>query len=82
MREAAVSGNIAYLIAGERGIVAVDLEDMAGSVSAFDPRTFLKAARAATAEICRDRYEAFGAAGMASRIRPIPVADMARMYAS
>ncbi len=46
----------------------------------FDPRAFLKAARAAAADICRSRYEAFGAAGMASRIEPIPLAEMAERY--
>jgi fructose-bisphosphate aldolase, class II len=49
---------------------------------AFDPRFFLKAARAATAEICAARFEAFGAAGNASRITPIPLTTMAESYAS
>ncbi len=50
--------------------------------SAFDPRFFLKAARAATAALCAERYEQFGAAGNASRIVAIPLADMAARYAS
>ncbi|MDO8963913.1 MAG: class II fructose-bisphosphate aldolase [Coriobacteriia bacterium] len=50
--------------------------------SLFDPRAFLAAARAATREMCADRYEAFGAAGMADRIRPIPLETMAERYRS
>jgi len=34
----------------------------------FDPRKFYKEAQKAMAGICKDRYEAFGAAGMASKI--------------
>jgi fructose-bisphosphate aldolase class II len=47
----------------------------------FDPRAFLKEARTAAAEICKARFEAFGCAGQADRIRPIPLADMAKRYA-
>jgi len=54
---------------------------MAEDPSAFDPRAFLTAARAATAEVCASRFEAFGAAGNASRIVPIPLEEMARQYA-
>ncbi|MTJ04365.1 MAG: fructose-1,6-bisphosphate aldolase, partial [Sediminimonas qiaohouensis] len=31
--------------------------------------------------LCRDRFERFGAAGQASRIKPIPLDDMAERYA-
>jgi fructose-bisphosphate aldolase class II len=55
---------------------------MATKPSEFDPRAFLKEARAAATELCRQRYEQFGAAGMASRIRPIPFESMAARYAS
>jgi len=48
----------------------------------FDPRKFLKPSMDAMAQICRDRFEAFGTAGQASKIKPIPLADMARRYAS
>jgi fructose-bisphosphate aldolase class II len=38
--------------------------------SEFDPRKFLKDATAAARDVCKERFEAFGCAGMASRIRP------------
>ena len=38
--------------------------------SEFDPRKFLKDATAAARDICGDRFQAFGCAGMASRIKP------------
>jgi fructose-bisphosphate aldolase class II len=46
----------------------------------FDPRKFLKAATAAAREICKERFEAFGCAGQASRIRPLPLEIMAERY--
>jgi fructose-bisphosphate aldolase class II len=48
----------------------------------FDPRKFLKPAMDAMAAVCRARLEAFGTAGQASRITPIPLSDMARRYAA
>ena len=48
----------------------------------FDPRKFLKPAMAAMERVCRERFEAFGTAGNAARIRVIPMADMARRYQS
>ncbi|PJG47090.1 fructose-1,6-bisphosphate aldolase [Sphingobium sp. LB126] len=50
--------------------------------SEFDPRKFLKPAMDAMRDLCRERFEAFGAAGNASRIRPIALAEMARRYTS
>lgn len=50
--------------------------------SKFDPREFLKPAIEAAKDICTQRYEQFGAAGHASKIKPIPLEDMARRYAS
>jgi fructose-bisphosphate aldolase class II len=41
--------------------------------SEFDPRKFLKEATAAARDVCIARFEAFGTAGMASRIRPVAV---------
>jgi fructose-bisphosphate aldolase, class II len=38
--------------------------------SEFDPRKFLKEATAAARDVCIDRFQAFGTAGMASRIKP------------
>jgi fructose-bisphosphate aldolase class II len=48
--------------------------------SEFDPRKFLAAARAATVDLCRERYRQFGSAGQASRITPIPLDEMAERY--
>ncbi|MEO1328875.1 MAG: class II fructose-bisphosphate aldolase [Pseudomonadota bacterium] len=48
----------------------------------FDPRKFLKPAMDATSRVCRERFEAFGAAGNASKIKVIPMADMAKRYAA
>jgi len=48
--------------------------------SEFDPRKFLAEARAAAKELCMQRYEAFGAAGRASSIQPIPLEKMAEDY--
>ena len=48
----------------------------------FDPRKFLKPAMDALAKLCRERFEAFGTAGQASRITPLSLAEMARRYAS
>jgi len=48
----------------------------------FDPRKFMKPAMEGMAAICRARFEAFGTAGQASRIKVIPMADMARRYAA
>ncbi|MBE9555530.1 MAG: fructose-bisphosphate aldolase class II, partial [Proteobacteria bacterium] len=46
----------------------------------FDPRAFLKPAIAEMAKLCAARFEAFGAAGNASKIKPIPLAEMAKRY--
>ncbi|CAH1747511.1 Fructose-bisphosphate aldolase, plasmid [Thauera humireducens] len=48
----------------------------------FDPRKFFKAARDAARDICRARFEAFGCAGHASRIKPLPLDVLARRYAA
>lgn len=50
--------------------------------SAFDPREYLKKAREAAKAICKARYEQFGAAGNASKIKPIPLSEMAAKYRS
>ncbi len=46
----------------------------------FDPRKYLMAATKAMKEICKARYEAFGCAGMASKMRPIDLEAMAKRY--
>jgi fructose-bisphosphate aldolase, class II len=47
----------------------------------FDPRKFLKPAMDAMRDLCRDRFERFGTAGNASKIKVIPLDDMAKRYA-
>ncbi|MGE3848581.1 MAG: class II fructose-bisphosphate aldolase [Gammaproteobacteria bacterium] len=54
---------------------------MAEDPSEFDPRKFLKAATAAARDLCRERFEAFGCAGMAARIKPLPLTTLAERYA-
>ena len=53
---------------------------MAEKPEEFDPRAFLKAAVEAAKGICRLRFEAFGSAGQASRIKPISLDRMAISY--
>ncbi len=48
----------------------------------FDPRKYLKPSMEAMQKVCEDRYEAFGTAGQAHKIKPIPLAEMARRYAA
>jgi fructose-bisphosphate aldolase class II len=50
--------------------------------SNFDPRKYLKAATEGMRDICKQRYEAFGTAGNASKIKPINLEDMYQRYAS
>jgi len=52
------------------------------SPSEFDPRQFMKPAMAALKELCKARFDAFGTAGQASRITPIPLPAMAKQYAA
>jgi fructose-bisphosphate aldolase class II len=54
---------------------------MAKDRSEFDPRKFFKDATAAARDVCIERFEAFGCAGMASRITPMPLESAARRYA-
>jgi fructose-bisphosphate aldolase class II len=54
---------------------------MAEKPDEFDPRAFFKAATAAARDICKARFEAFGCAGRASKIRPLPLEKMASKYA-
>lgn len=50
--------------------------------SKFDPREFNKPAREAAKQLCISRYEAFGTAGNASKIKPVELSEMAQKYAS
>ena len=49
--------------------------------SEFDPRKYLKPAMEAMTKLCIERFEAFGTAGHADKIKAIPMADMAKRYA-
>ncbi|MFA0809808.1 class II fructose-bisphosphate aldolase [Microbulbifer epialgicus] len=55
---------------------------LAENPSEFDPRKFYKAALQAMKEICVARYEAFGTAGRASKIRPLSLDAMSQRYAT
>jgi len=55
---------------------------MAENPSNFDPRKFLKASTEAMAGICKARFEAFGSAGHASKIKPISLEEMYKRYES
>jgi len=55
---------------------------MAEDPAEFDPRKFLKAATAAARALCKERFEAFGCAGQAPRIRPEPLERIAQRYFS
>lgn len=48
----------------------------------FDPRAIFKPAILATKQVCQARFEAFGSAGMATKIQVISLDKMAARYAS
>jgi fructose-bisphosphate aldolase class II len=48
----------------------------------FDPRKYLVPAMDAMRAVCRQRFEEFGAAGQAGKIKPLPMAAMAARYAA
>ncbi|MHA7865893.1 MAG: class II fructose-bisphosphate aldolase [Salipiger thiooxidans] len=48
----------------------------------FDPRKFNAPAMEELRKLCRDRFERFGTAGQASKIKPVSLDDMASRYAS
>jgi fructose-bisphosphate aldolase class II len=53
---------------------------LAEQPSEFDPRKALQEARRAARGICKARFEAFGCAGQASRIKPVPLEAMVTRY--
>ena len=55
-------------------------ETFARQPAEFDPRKFLADAQKAAKEICKLRYEAFGCAGQAAKIKPLPLEKMAERY--
>ena len=46
----------------------------------FDPRSYMKPARAAMQEICEARMVSFGQAGQARKIRQTTLEEMAKKY--
>ena len=53
---------------------------LAENKSNFDPRKFLAEATKGMTEICKNRYEAFGAAGQADKIKPMNLEVMFEKY--
>jgi fructose-bisphosphate aldolase class II len=53
---------------------------LAENPSNFDPRKFLKESTKAMKEICKARYEAFGSAGNAAKIKPVSLEKMVSYY--
>ncbi len=47
----------------------------------FDPRSYLKPAKEAMRKVCVQRFEEFGAAGHAGKIKALPLSAMAKRYA-
>ncbi|CAA6673988.1 unnamed protein product [Spirodela intermedia] len=54
---------------------------MAEKPDEFDPRALFKPAIAAAILVCKQRFEAFGSAGQASKIKVIKMDDLAKRYA-
>jgi fructose-bisphosphate aldolase class II len=48
--------------------------------SKFDPRDYLKPAREAAKQICKQRYLQFGCEGQAAKIRPLSLETIAQRY--
>ena len=48
----------------------------------FDPRDYLKPAREAAKQICKQRYLEFGCEGQAAKIKPMGLSVVAGLYAS
>ena len=55
---------------------------MSENKAEFDPRKYLGQAQAAMTEIVVSRYESFGTAGNASKIKPIPLESVSDRYTS
>jgi len=53
---------------------------MAENPKEFDPRKFFSATIKAMKDICKARYEAFGCAGNASKIKPLALEAMVKRY--
>ena len=55
---------------------------LAENPAEFDPRKYFKESLVAMRDICVARYEAFGCAGHASKIKPLSLAEMHERYIS
>ena len=53
---------------------------LAQNPSDFDPRKYFKASMQAMSDICANRFEAFGSASQAHKIRPISLEGMVNFY--
>lgn len=53
---------------------------LAHNPTVFDPRKYNMEAKKAMSEICKARYEAFGSAGFASKVKPISLEKMYQRY--
>lgn len=62
-------------------ITAAVREALAANTKEFDPRHFLKPSIKYMQKVCADRYQQFGAAGNASKIKQISQDEFARKYA-
>jgi fructose-bisphosphate aldolase class II len=62
-------------------ITAAVREALAANTKEFDPRHFLKPSIKYMQKVCADRYQQFGTAGNASKIKQISVDDFAAKYA-
>jgi fructose-bisphosphate aldolase, class II len=57
-------------------------KNLSDNPSNFDPRKYLAAATEAMKQICKERFEAFGTAGNASKIKPVNLEVMTSRYLS
>ncbi len=57
-------------------------EFFAKNPAEFDPRKYLNISKIAMSKICQARFEAFGSAGQASKIKPISLEAMVERYLS
>jgi fructose-bisphosphate aldolase class II len=62
-------------------ITAAVREALASKPEEFDPRHFLKPSIKYMQNVCAERYQAFSAAGQASKIKPVSLDDFAAKYA-
>lgn len=62
-------------------ITAAVREALAGNTKEFDPRHFLKPSIKFMQKVCADRYQQFGTAGNASKIKQVSLEEYAAKYA-